>query len=46
MPPEGVSRIDDIELVVKTGAEAVVVGRALYEGSVDLTEAIEVAAGG
>ena len=41
----GVSRIDDIRTVVKTGAEAVIVGRALYEGSVDLAEAIEVARG-
>ena len=42
----GVSRLDDIRMVVQTGAEAVIVGRALYEGSVDLAEAIEVAAGG
>ena len=42
----GVSRLDDIRMVVQTGAEAVIVGRALYEGSVDLAEAIEVAVGG
>ncbi len=42
----GVSRLNDISMVVQTGAEAVIVGRALYEGSVDLAEAIEVAAGG
>lgn len=39
----GVSRIEDIRMLVKTGAEAVIVGRALYEGSVDLAKAIEVA---
>lgn len=41
----GVSRLDDVRRVVQTGAEAVIVGRALYEGSVDLAEAIEVARG-
>ena len=41
----GVSRLDDVRQVVETGAEAVIVGRALYEGTVDLAEAIEVARG-
>ena len=41
----GVSRLDDVRRLVDTGAEAVVVGRALYEGTVDLAEAIEVASG-
>ena len=41
----GVSRLEDVRRVVETGAEAVIVGRALYEGTVDLAEAIEVARG-
>ena len=40
----GVSRVEDIRRLAETGAEAVIVGRALYEGSVDLAEAIEAAA--
>ena len=41
----GVSKVDDIRRLASTGAESVIVGRALYEGTVDLAEAI-VAAGG
>ncbi len=41
----GVSCIDDIRRLVSTGAESAIVGRALYEGTVDLGEAIEAAAG-
>lgn len=39
----GVSRVEDIRRLAETGAEAVIVGRALYEGSVGLAEAIEAA---
>ena len=39
----GVSRVEDIRRLAETGAEAVIVGRALYEGSVSLAEAIEAA---
>ena len=39
----GVSRVKDIRRLAETGAEAVIVGRALYEGSVGLAEAIEAA---
>ena len=41
----GVSRLDDILRLVETGAEAAIVGRAIYEGSLDLAEAIEAAGG-
>ena len=41
----GVSRVDDVRRLVETGAEAVIVGRALYEGTVGLAEAIEAAEG-
>ena len=39
----GVSRLDDLCRLAKTGAEAAIVGRALYEGALDLAEAIEAA---
>lgn len=39
----GVSRVEDVRRLVETGAEAVIVGRALYEGTVGLAEAIEAA---
>ena len=39
----GVSRLEDVRRLGETGAEAVIVGRALYEGTVDLGEAIAVA---
>ena len=37
----GVSSLDDIRRLARTGAEGVVVGSALYKGDVDLAEAIE-----
>jgi phosphoribosylformimino-5-aminoimidazole carboxamide ribotide isomerase len=39
----GVGTIEDIEAICKTGAAGVIVGRALYDGRVDLPEAIAVA---
>ncbi len=36
----GVRNLADLEKVKKVGAEAVVVGRALYEGKIDLKEAV------
>lgn len=39
----GVSEIDDIRQLKTIGVEAVVIGRALYEGTLKLTEAIETA---
>lgn len=39
----GVSSILDIEALKDTGVEAVVVGKALYTGAVDLKQAIEIA---
>jgi phosphoribosylformimino-5-aminoimidazole carboxamide ribotide isomerase len=39
----GVSKINDIRKLAKTGVEAVIIGRALYEGALNLAEAIEAA---
>lgn len=39
----GISRLEDIERLREAGAEAAIVGRALYEGTVDLREAMRVA---
>ena len=39
----GVSAIDDVARVAEVGAAGVIIGRALYDGRVDLPEAIEVA---
>ena len=39
----GVSTLDDIKNVKETGVEGVIVGRSLYEGTLNLTEAIEAA---
>ena len=41
----GVASLDDLRRLAQTGAEAAIVGRALYEGSVNLAEAIDAAAG-
>jgi phosphoribosylformimino-5-aminoimidazole carboxamide ribotide isomerase len=41
----GVSSLDDIRALARTGAEGVVVGRALYTGAVPLPEALAAAAG-
>jgi phosphoribosylformimino-5-aminoimidazole carboxamide ribotide isomerase len=39
----GVGKIGDIESVRETGASGVIIGRALYDGRVDLAESIRVA---
>jgi phosphoribosylformimino-5-aminoimidazole carboxamide ribotide isomerase len=39
----GVSKISDIKKLAETGVEAIIIGRALYEGVLNLTEAIEAA---
>jgi phosphoribosylformimino-5-aminoimidazole carboxamide ribotide isomerase len=39
----GVSKISDIKKLAETGVEAVIIGRALYEGALNLAEAIEAA---
>jgi phosphoribosylformimino-5-aminoimidazole carboxamide ribotide isomerase len=36
----GVSSVDDLRRLKEAGAEAAIVGRALYEGTVDLQEAM------
>jgi phosphoribosylformimino-5-aminoimidazole carboxamide ribotide isomerase len=38
----GVSKISDIKKLAETGIEAVIIGRALYEGALNLAEAIAV----
>ncbi|MPZ24141.1 MAG: 1-(5-phosphoribosyl)-5-[(5-phosphoribosylamino)methylideneamino]imidazole-4-carboxamide isomerase [Dehalococcoidia bacterium] len=42
----GVGSLADVEKVAATGAEAVVVGKALYEGRLSLEDAVRVALGG
>jgi phosphoribosylformimino-5-aminoimidazole carboxamide ribotide isomerase len=37
----GVARIEDLDEVQKTGAFAVIIGKALYEGAFTVAEAIE-----
>jgi phosphoribosylformimino-5-aminoimidazole carboxamide ribonucleotide (ProFAR) isomerase len=39
----GVSSVEDIRRLLKTGAEGVVVGSALYRGGLDLAQALEAA---
>jgi phosphoribosylformimino-5-aminoimidazole carboxamide ribotide isomerase len=39
----GVASLEDIRRLRRVGAEAVIVGRALYEGTIDLREAIAIA---
>ena len=44
----GITRIDDVRAVAELaplGVEGLIIGRALYEGTVDLVEAIAVARG-
>ena len=36
----GVSRIEDIKKLIDLGAEAAIIGRSLYEGTLDLSDAI------
>ncbi len=40
----GVSSLDDIRALVLTGAEGVVIGRALYTGAIDLPSALDMVA--
>jgi phosphoribosylformimino-5-aminoimidazole carboxamide ribotide isomerase len=40
----GVKELDDIKKLAQLGIEAVIVGRSLYEGTLDLAEAIKTAA--
>ena len=42
----GVKELDDIKKLAPIGIEGVIVGRSLYEGTLDLAEAIEAAAQG
>ena len=42
----GVSRVTDIETLARGGFEAAIIGRALYEGAMDLREALAAAAAG
>ena len=41
----GVAGLDDIRAVREAGLAGAIVGRALYEGRLDLVEALEAAAG-
>ncbi len=41
----GVSCIDDIKALLKTGVEGVITGRAIYDGKLDLAEAVELCRG-
>ena len=41
----GISTIEDVRAVAAAGAEGAIIGRALYDGSIDLAEALRVAAG-
>ena len=40
----GVSKIDDIKKLAQLGAAAVIIGRSLYEGTLNLSDAIQAAA--
>ncbi len=40
----GVSSVEDVRRLGECGADAVIVGKALYEGLLDLSEALETAA--
>ena len=40
----GISTIADVRAVAATGAAGAIIGRALYDGSIDLAEALRVAA--
>lgn len=42
----GVSSLDDVRRARRTGLRGVIIGRALYEGDVVLTEALHIAEGG
>jgi len=42
----GVSNINDITALSRTGVKGIIVGKALYEGCLDLRDAIEVSGGG
>lgn len=42
----GVASLEDLEKVSKTNAEGVIIGKALYQGAIDLKEAIRLFEGG
>ena len=42
----GVASLTDLEKVSKINAEGVIIGKALYQGSIDLKEAISLYEGG
>jgi phosphoribosylformimino-5-aminoimidazole carboxamide ribotide isomerase len=42
----GIASLDDIEAVAATGATGAIIGRALYDGRIDLAEAVTQFAGG
>ena len=42
----GVSSVNDITSLYSTGVKGVIVGKALYEGCLDLRDAIEASGGG
>ena len=39
----GVTTLEDVKALRETGAAGVIIGRALYDGALDLAEAIEAA---
>lgn len=39
----GVSTMDDVRMLAESGTHAAIIGRALYEGTIDLAEATEIA---
>ena len=39
----GVTTLEDVKALGETGAAGVIIGRALYDGAIDLAEAIEAA---
>jgi phosphoribosylformimino-5-aminoimidazole carboxamide ribotide isomerase len=39
----GVTTIDDVRTLAEAGLGAAIIGRALYEGTIDLAEAVKVA---
>ncbi len=42
----GVASLDDIRKSLKAGLRGAIIGRALYEGEVDLSQALKIARGG
>ena len=40
----GISTLDDLRAVARLGVTGAIIGRALYDGSIDLAEALKLAA--